>query len=71
MSGALALITVLFYVPAGGTFTTDAEQATKRVNTIRPKSARPIHYGTVAGFPDDGEKFRKAVDSGIEVVIKL
>ena len=58
-------------IPAGGTFTTDAVQAAKLVNTIRPKYAIPIHYGTVAGFPDDGEKFRKAVDSGIEVVIKL
>ncbi|MCR5730864.1 MAG: MBL fold metallo-hydrolase [Ruminococcus sp.] len=58
-------------IPAGGTFTTDAVQAAELVNTIRPKYAIPIHYGTVAGSPDDGEKFRKAVDNGIEVVIKL
>ena len=36
-----------------------------------PKYAIPIHYGTVVGSPADGEKFRKAVDSGIEVVIKI
>lgn len=58
-------------ISAGGTFTTDASQAAELVNTIRPKYAIPIHYGTVAGSPEDGEKFRKAVDSGIEVVIKL
>ena len=58
-------------IPAGGTFTTDASQAAELANTIRPKYAIPIHYGTVAGSPDDGEKFRKAVDSGIEAVIKL
>ena len=58
-------------IPAGGTFTTDAVQAAELVNTIRPKYAIPIHYGTVAGFPDDGEKFRKSVDNGIKVVIKL
>lgn len=58
-------------IPAGGTFTTDAVQAAELANTIRPKYAIPIHYGTVAGSPDDGEKFSKAVDSGIEVVIKL
>ncbi len=58
-------------VPAGGTYTADASQAAELINTIRPKYAVPIHYGTVAGSPADGEKFRKAVDSGIEVVIKL
>lgn len=58
-------------IPAGGTFTTDASQAAELANTIRPKYAIPIHYGTVAGSPADGEKFRKAVDSGIEVVIKI
>ena len=58
-------------IPAGGTFTTDASQAAELANAIRPKYAVPIHYGTVAGSPDDGEKFRKAVDSSIEVVIKL
>ncbi len=58
-------------IPAGGTFTTDAVQAAELANAIRPMYAIPIHYGTVAGSPDDGEKFRKAVDSCIEVVIKL
>ena len=58
-------------IPAGGTYTADASQAAELVNTICPKYAIPIHYGTVAGKPADGEKFRKAVDSGIEVVIKL
>jgi len=50
---------------------TDASQAAELANTIRPKYAIPIHYGTVVGSPADGEKFRKAVDSGIEVVIKI
>jgi L-ascorbate metabolism protein UlaG (beta-lactamase superfamily) len=58
-------------IPAGGTYTTDATRAAKLANTIRPKYAIPIHYGTVAGTPADGEKFRKAVDSNIEAVIKL
>ncbi|MCR5075805.1 MAG: MBL fold metallo-hydrolase, partial [Ruminococcus sp.] len=58
-------------LPVGGTFTTDASQAAELANTIRPKYAIPIHYGTVAGSPADGENFRKAVDNDIEVVIKL
>ncbi|MBR5684170.1 MAG: MBL fold metallo-hydrolase [Ruminococcus sp.] len=58
-------------IPAGGTFTTDASQAAELVNAIRPKYAIPIHYGTVAGSPADGETFRKAVDGEIKVIIKL
>ena len=58
-------------VPAGGKFTADAVEAAGLVNTIRPRYTVPIHYGTVAGAPSDGERFRKAVDSGIEVEIKL
>ncbi|MBP5361851.1 MAG: MBL fold metallo-hydrolase [Ruminococcus sp.] len=58
-------------IPVGGTYTTDASQAAELANTIRPKYAVPIHYGNVAGSPADGERFRKAVDSGIEVIIKL
>ncbi|MBP5431548.1 MBL fold metallo-hydrolase [Ruminococcus sp.] len=58
-------------VPAGGKFTADAVQAAELVNTIHPRYTVPIHYGTVVGVPSDGEKFRKAVDSGIEVEIKL
>ncbi len=58
-------------IPADGTYITDASQAAELVNAIRPKYAVPIHYGTVAGSPADGERFRKAVDNDIEVVIKL
>ena len=58
-------------IPAGGTFTTDAEQAAGLANTIRPQYAIPIHYGTVVGNRADGETFRRAVNDGIEVVIKL
>ena len=58
-------------VPAGGTFTTDALQAAELINTIRPKYAIPVHYGTVAGNPEDGDIFRKSVVSDVKVVIKL
>lgn len=58
-------------VPIGGTFTTDALQAAELVNNILPKYAVPIHYGTVIGDYTDGEKFRKYVDRGVQVVIKL
>ncbi|MBQ6039322.1 MAG: MBL fold metallo-hydrolase [Oscillospiraceae bacterium] len=58
-------------IPVGGTYTTDAREAASLVNQIRPKTAIPIHYGTVVGGPEDGTVFAKHVDSGIQVVLKL
>lgn len=58
-------------LPAGGVYTMNAKEAAKLANTLRPKYAIPIHYGSVAGNADDGEKFSNAVDSDIEVVIKI
>ncbi|MBO4878179.1 MAG: MBL fold metallo-hydrolase [Ruminococcus sp.] len=58
-------------LPAGGTYTMNARKAADLANTICPKYAIPIHYGSVAGSPEDGEVFRNAVNSGIDVVIKI
>lgn len=58
-------------LPAGGTYTMNARKAADLANTICPKYAIPIHYGSVAGSPEDGEVFRNAVNSGIDVVLKI
>ncbi|MBQ1311628.1 MAG: MBL fold metallo-hydrolase [Blautia sp.] len=58
-------------VPAGGTYTMNASEAAKLVNTIRPKTAIPTHYGSVVGSAGDAEAFRAAVDEGIEVRILM
>ncbi len=58
-------------LPAGGTYTMNAANAAKLANTIRPEYAIPVHYGSVAGSMKDGETFKVAVDSSIEVVLKL
>ena len=47
------------------------KEAAKLINEIRPGIAVPIHYGSIVGDRSDGEKFRKLVDRGIEVVLKL
>ena len=41
------------------------------VNMIRPKTAIPIHYGSIVGKPSDGEAFRKLVAEGIETKLLL
>jgi len=34
----------ILFIPVGGTFTVDAEQAWKVINSIKPKIAIPMHY---------------------------
>lgn len=58
-------------VPCGGTYTMDAKAAAGFVNALKPKTAIPTHYGSIVGKAKDGEKFKKGVDKGIEVVFKI
>lgn len=58
-------------VPIGGTYTMDAVQAAEFVNEIRPKTAIPTHYGSVAGSAADYAAFAAAVDPGIQVVKRM
>lgn len=58
-------------LPAGGTYTMNARKAAELANTIRPRYAIPVHYGSVAGKMENGEDFKAAIGSGIEVVLKL
>ena len=58
-------------VPAGGTYTFDAQQAAAFVNKLRPAVAIPTHYGDIVGTLADGDAFAAAVDEGIEVVKKI
>lgn len=46
-------------IPVGGTYTMTAEEAVPCALSIRPKVAVPMHYGTVAGSPEDGARFAK------------
>ncbi len=58
-------------VPIGGTFTMDAKEAADFVNALCPKAVIPVHYGTVAGKPEDADQFEAQVNACIPVVRKL
>ena len=49
-------------VPVGGTYTMDAEEAVGFTLSVRPRIAVPMHYGTVAGDPGDGEHFAQLLE---------
>ncbi|HOL50510.1 MAG TPA: MBL fold metallo-hydrolase, partial [bacterium] len=50
-------------VPVGGTYTMNAEEAAKAIDTIKPKIAIPIHFGDIVGSKADAEKFASLVKS--------
>ena len=43
------------FIPIGGTYTMDYEEAAKLTNIIKPKVVTPIHYGTIVGKKEYGE----------------
>ncbi len=59
------------FVPLGGTYTMNVEEAAKYINKIRPRLAIPIHYGSIIGSKELHKEFRKLVDSDIEVVVYI
>ena len=56
-------------IPIGGKFTMDPKEAADLINTIRPKTAIPTHYGTIVGKKNDGDLFASLVDPSIDVRI--
>lgn len=59
------------FVPVGGTYTMTYQEAAALVNIIKPNIAVPTHYGSIVGEKDDGQKFKKLLNSGIECEIML
>lgn len=54
------------FVPVGGTYTMNAEEAAYLANKINPKIAVPIHYGSIIGTKQDAEKFVNLLNSNIK-----
>lgn len=49
------------FVPVGGTYTMNYNEASALINEIKPKLAIPTHFGSVAGKKEDGENFKKLI----------
>jgi L-ascorbate metabolism protein UlaG (beta-lactamase superfamily) len=47
------------FLPIGGTYTMDAEEAAGLARSIEPRMAVPMHFGFVVGSPSDAERFRE------------
>jgi len=47
------------FLPVSGTYAMTAEEAAQAAQTIRPRVAVPIHYGSIVGSADDAERFSR------------
>ena len=59
------------FVPVGGIYTMDYQEAVELINEIKPKIAVPTHYGTIVGTKEDGKNFAKLLDPSIECKIYI
>jgi L-ascorbate metabolism protein UlaG (beta-lactamase superfamily) len=50
------------FLPIGGHFTMNPDEAGGLARAIAPELAVPFHYGFVVGSASDGERFRQAAD---------
>ena len=60
------------FVPIGGTYTMDVQEAADYINYIKPTTVIPIHYGTIVGSKEEGLKIKDLlVGTSIEVIEKI
>ena len=57
------------FLPVGGTYTMDYNEAAILANIIEPKIAIPIHYGTIVGTIQDALNFKVNINTNIECKI--
>lgn len=63
--------TDICFVPIGGTYTMDAIEAAHYINSLKPKIAIPIHYGSIVGDKSLAEDFKKLINEEIKVEILI
>ncbi len=57
------------FLPCGGTYTMDVNEAAEAVKAIRPVVAVPIHYGLIVGSQKNALEFKKAASPYTRVEI--
>ena len=60
------------FIPIGGKFTMDVNEASELIKTINPKIVIPIHYGSIVGNIDDAKRLKEnLIDTNIKVIEKI
>lgn len=63
--------TDICFVPIGGTYTMNVEEASTYINDLKPTKAIPIHYGSIVGDKSLGTTFKNLINKEIEVEIQI
>ena len=58
------------FLPVGGTYTMNYEEAANLANVIKAKTVVPTHYGVLVGKEEDAIKFKELVKSKNVEIIK-
>lgn len=61
----------VLFIPIGGTYTMDVNEASTLTNIMKPKVVVPIHYGSVVGKLSDGNDFKNIINQDIECVLLM
>ena len=56
----------VLFIPIGGTYTMNVEEAVYATKLIEPKIVVPTHYATIVGNIEDGERFKSLLPIDIE-----
>jgi len=56
-------------LPVSGTYVMTAEEAVQAALDINPKVVIPMHYASIVGTKEDAERFEKALEGKIKVVV--
>lgn len=59
----------LAFLPVGGLYTMNAEEAAKAALIIKPEIAIPMHYGDVVGTREDALKFQQLCENEVDVQV--
>lgn len=59
------------FLPVGGMYTMNYEEAAELANKIKPKVAIPTHYGSIIGSRDDAKMFASNLNPNIDCEIMI
>lgn len=56
------------FLPVGGTYTMDAEEAARATAVIKPTVAVPIHWGNIVGSAQDAQRFQEKASCEVRIL---
>ena len=59
------------FIPIGGTYTMDVQEAAAYINELKPELAIPIHYGSIVGALSLSKQFIDLVNPDIKVEVYI